>query len=184
MSRRLAALAVLALGLTAGAANAAESPALARLTQKAQNCIRAAVPSVERVEPSLADGATFILHDLCAVEIGNRQRYIQNTTVIDSMKGGGPFGALLANIPEDPKATPEEKADAAKAKAMMTSGPYDKATLNPDTGEIILPEGSSPGFFGTAFANASATVLGVEPDPELRALAGRLLLEARLARKP
>ncbi|MDQ0466210.1 hypothetical protein QO010_004003 [Caulobacter ginsengisoli] len=183
MSRRLAILTLLALGLTAGAANAAESPDLARLTGKAEACIRAAVPSVERVEPSLADGVTFIVHDLCAVELGNRQRYIQNSALIETMKDGGPFGAMIKAMPDDPKATPEQKADAEAARKMMI-GPYDKARLDPDTGEIVYPDGATPGFFGNAFTNIATTALGNEPDPRMRALTARLLLDARLARKP
>lgn len=184
MSRKLTVLALLSLALGAGSAEAAEGPALARLTAKAEACIRTAIPSVERAEPSLKDGVEFIVGNLCVVEIGRRARFIQNTTLIETMKSGGPYSAMFANYAdefEDSEATPEEKARMAKLKAAMTS-PYDKAQVDPDTGEIIFPEGSSSVPWASAMTIAYASI--PNQDQRFRALAADLLLSARLAHRP
>jgi hypothetical protein len=178
VSRRLI-LAILAFGLTAGAAWAADpDPNLARLTAQAEDCVRAAIPSVERADPSLASGADLILDDLCAAEIAKLGRYQQGLRMLEIYRNQG--------TSDDPDAygeelKPAQRAKAAKAQAQFTDM-VAKAHVDPETGQIVFPPDAP------ASLNQMSTVLlvstGTPAWPELRALTGRLLLEARLARKP
>ncbi|MDB5431267.1 MAG: hypothetical protein JWP35_2383 [Caulobacter sp.] len=160
------------LAMTTSSALAADDDAYIALAEKASACIRGAAPQVERAEAALSDGADFILNDLCAVEVAAVNRYQRGQAMLQTLRASA---SALDQGDGDGDFTAKERASmAAMRKA------YAKATIDPDTGEIVWPEGTPTEVGGmtlyTSFAASN------EAPPELRSLAGRELLAARLAR--
>ena len=165
------------LCLAAGGAVAADDPALTRLTQRAQACIRAAAPQVERADASLSSGASFILNNVCAQEIAAHDRYVRGMQMLQMLR----TNAFQTDY-DDQDA---QSVDAAALKKMRDAqgqmrDAYAKATIDPETGEIVMPAGAP--VLGSAYAVfANTGYSNTDTSPELRALAGRELLAARLA---
>ena len=156
--------------LQAAAAPAAPDAALERLKAKAEACIQANAAVVEHNTASLTDAATFLTEYACANEVGVFERYRTNVAMLSNMRG---MGQLAGGGDDDGDTSPQTKALLAKQAAM-----YQAAHIDPDSGEIVYPAGTSPTF------GAGIDILARSSDapPELRALAARALLDARQAR--
>ncbi len=175
---RLECLAIAASILTtalAAPACAQQNPG-ARLKAAAEACVRTAASDVERAEPSLLNGATFITTDLCANEISAQQRFEDNTKSLEQMRreADDPNSRRLA-LSLAPKDQQDKLREEVKAA-------YAKAYVDPTSGELVMPQ-PLPSTFSTVdttmnrlFSQAGLT------DTTFRALAARALLDARLAR--
>ena len=163
-----------ALALVAGSASAADDSALARLTARAEACIRANAPDVERLETSLLSATDFLAGNLCAVEVGARENYARNSAMLASMRSMQNSGW---DDDEDASASPVAAKARQKAADKMKAL-YAKMQIDPETGEVKAPAGSS---LLMGFTITSGNRL-VEVPADLRALAARATLDARRAR--
>ena len=155
--------------LQAAAAPAAPDAALERLRQRVGTCIQANAAVVERNDPNLADAATFLVEYVCANEVQVFERYRTNVGLLAGMRNMQQF----AGGDEDESTSPPMKALLAKQATM-----YQSAHVDPDSGQIVYPPGSTGPF------NAGIDLLpdSVPAAPEFRVLAARTVLQARQSR--
>jgi hypothetical protein len=177
MIRRLSprlALAV-ALGLSIAPTAHAADPNESRLATKAQACIESNAALIERADPNLEDAAQFLLGYVCASEVAARERYAQNSNLLTM------YRAMNQNLDGDddhtPNLSPAFRRNLAAQAAKMKAA-YEAARVDPDTGDIIWPAGTPP----TLFAIGLTVGTSQDAPTDLRALAGKALLEAREAR--
>jgi hypothetical protein len=164
------------IGLAAAAAVAlAADPGFDRVTERAKACILANAADVERAEPSLADAATFLLDDVCAVPVTVREQYGWSRTVKANMQRPSPTPYY---DDEDGSPTPAVRAKMQAAAAKQRDA-YARATISEETGDIVLPEGADAGTNLIITSGAARQAAG----PELRAFAAKTLLDARKARQ-
>jgi hypothetical protein len=165
---------LLGLGLAALAAPAIAGvdANLVALHAKAEGCISSHAVEVDRASNSLTEAVDFLVNDLCAPEISAVQKYRQNTRTIATMKGFTAAG--YADIYDgDAKLNAMLKKQQASLRTT-----YEKASVDPNTGEIRFPEGDEA---SALYALADTPVDSTAP-AEFRATAARAILEARHAR--
>ena len=93
------ALAVAVAAAAVGVAHA--DPAADGLSAKAEACIRAAAPEVSRLTPNPSEAVTFLVGDLCAVEIQRAEAYAGNARTLAELQASMP-PAAVANVSLDP----------------------------------------------------------------------------------
>ncbi len=64
------------------------------LTARAETCIRSEAPAVSRMTPSPNDAVTFLVSDLCAVEIQRAENYEANSRMLAQLQATMPAPAL------------------------------------------------------------------------------------------
>ncbi len=175
---RLSVLALSALCLSVVPAFAQDSGP-GRINARYEACIRANASDAERSHASLSDAALFLTNYLCAPEIDARQKFEQNTALLASQRS-------MSNLDWNETATASSAAEVEASKKRMreiqakTKTAYDRAHVDPDTGEIVMPADLEKDLPWTYTINIGGR-LGEAP-ADLRRLAGRAVLEARQAR--
>ena len=167
-------------------ASASWTPALSadaaatRLTAAMETCLKSNASSVDQAEPSLFDGANFLIMELCAREVATRQSYLNNTKLLDELRQS-------ANAPVDDRfsRTAEDKLQLEKARA-DTIAAYAVAFVDPITGELVTPQKPPRSFTSldpamTQIFTRTMDQAGIAP-ADVRAFAARALLDARMAR--
>jgi hypothetical protein len=162
----LAALASAAIPATACAQN--RPPIVAR----AEQCLRKNVDRVVASERDLQSAAAFLVTYACADEISGAARYGRNSAYVQM------FGTIFKMVGQS---------NAAAATASGKPAPIlpdFKASVDPDTGDIVLPP-PAPGAPTTPIATLLPTMEGLfgQVAPEavpvnIRKLAGEIVLDA------
>ena len=87
-----------AFAVVAGlAATLSGNDALSALQLRAEVCIRDNASQVERNDPSLAQATTFLVDDLCAVEIGHYTNYQRSTQQLATLRASYGLQDMLAD---------------------------------------------------------------------------------------
>jgi hypothetical protein len=132
----------------------AQAPAMAQTPaapQRAEACLRANAGRVAAMDHSLESAAGFLVNYVCAEEVEAASRFQRNSDLVAILEKGAP-------------------------------GASAKITVDPESGRLRVPvePGKSP-TDGLGAINLLQSVLASSPSPSLRALAGQLILQARLA---
>ncbi|WP_372786542.1 hypothetical protein [Phenylobacterium sp.] len=154
----------------------AQAQTRAPILVRAEQCLRQNVDHVVAAEHDLQSAASFLVTYACAAEVAGAARYQRNTAYVQMFSSIFKTVALAAVPGKPPAANPP----AAPLPAMDF-----KASVDPETGEIVIPP-AAPG----APANPVATMLPmmgslfgqVAPEAvpvDLRKLAGQLVLAAQ-----
>jgi hypothetical protein len=165
MTARIAFFAAAAVLAAASAASA--DPVGEHLTKAAEDCIRAAAPSVVARSQGLSDAVTFLVDDLCAAEVRHAEAYERNQRVLAVM------GPSLAKRP----------APAAPAAAGTPAPPPPAAPpapmVNPETGDIVAPDLKGNAALPLLIANwLGGSVGSGDAHARFRALAAQAVLAA------
>lgn len=162
------AVSVAAGGSTIAASDDAASDALA---QRAEACIQAAVPAVAAEPGSLSDGVDFLVNDLCSVDVRHFDAYRQNARQLAEWRKASltpPFGLSMGN----------PSIEAVKSMEAAQQSEVAKASIDPDTGELIVPPDFSPPLNPTAMMSLTINADG-DPNARFKVFAARALLAAR-----
>ena len=143
---------------------------------RAEDCLKSNVDRVVAVDPDLESAANFLLNYSCAGEVSDASRYELNLILVKQ------FGAMDAMSRSFGRPVPKGEAQPPQPLTISSAA---TATVDPNTGEIILPpqkEGSPPDFFAPMLrqtGNATGQFTQLTTPVLLRKLAGALVLEAR-----
>ena len=167
-----AALAAASGVILADPAAAEDRPPLAL---KAEQCLRSNVERVVAAEPNVASAADFLVTYACADEVATLVRYQRNIAYVRLLSAVAASSAPAAPPGSPPKPPPP---------------PIDpKALVNPETGDLNLPP-PAPGAPANPMAGLlpmlnglSGQLIPTAAPPELRRLAGELVLAAREKRR-
>ena len=167
------------------AAFALATPALAapddggqHLRAQAAACIDARAAEVERVQPSLADGVEFLVVDLCAQPVRLYDRHVANTKLVAQMRSSdNPWSMALQSTVAS---LPQAARDRIQQQTQDVRATWAKTTVDPDTGELVMPADLGPGFGGPTYESSSD--LSADTLTILRPIAAEALLAARTAR--
>ena len=166
-------LAALAASLSlAGAPAQAQAPPKAPIVVRAEQCLRQNVDHVVAAERDLQSAASFLVTYACAAEVSAASRYQRNTAYVQM------FGSMF-------KGMAQASSQASTPAKTPAPGIDFKASVDPETGEIVLPP-AAPGappnglasvlpMMGNLFGQVAPDVVPVD----LRRLAGELVLAAR-----
>jgi hypothetical protein len=169
-----AALAAVSLAASlATAAAAEERPAVAL---KAEACLRQNVDRVVAADPNMASAADFLVNYACADEVATLVRYQRNLAYVAIFSVVGRSNPPAPASGDAPKPPPPPPIDP-------------KALVDPVTGDLKLPP-SPPGSPSNGVATLlpmlnglTGQLIAVSAPPELRRLAGELVLAAHARAK-
>jgi hypothetical protein len=170
--------AAVALACAAAPASAQTRPAI---VVRAEQCLRQNVGRVVAADHDMASAANFLVSYACAGEVEGARRYERNSAYVQMFsvmfKGMAQAQAVQSRIPAPPGAP------APSAKPPAPPPEFD-ATVDPETGQIVLPP-SAPGTpanpLTAMFPMMESLFSQVAPDivpVGLRKLAGELVLAA------
>ena len=152
-----------------------------KLTAKAEACISAGAADAERTNPSLTDAADFLLTFLCAQDVEKREAFDRGTDTLAGLRK-----AAATPVDQDDEGGPLTPAAKKKAEALQERlrAAYEKAYVDPDSGDIVYPDDLPKNGTNILEINYSVgrfpQAFGVPGD--LRVYAGRAVLQARIAR--
>jgi hypothetical protein len=166
------ALTLIAVGLLVPQPCAAqERPPVVR---RAEDCLRRNVDRIVAVETNLASAANFLVNFTCASEVAGASKYYRNVAWLEGVT------SMMKAMPAPPAAAPGAPRTAFDAMSSEI-----KAVVDPESGDFILPvrkAGEPQNPFEAMLPQLSTTNAQIMPDtppPELRKLAGDLVLAAR-----
>ena len=170
---------MLVLAAVAGLATSPDNGALQALKSKAEACIGNYADAVERADPNLSDAAAFLVDYICVSEIGAFERYKTNSALLSAMRNTASEASGWTLYP--PGAGSKDQMSVLQAEAQHQMAVYAKASLDPETGEIVLPASAAPGdlSYGGFMADRDE---GVMASSYFRSIAGRAVLKARQSR--
>ena len=139
--------------------------------ENAEACLMAQAESAVAVSTGATDAAEFLLNYLCAEPVSAAARYTYNIAVV------GSFQAMMGMIGDDSAGADDGDQSSDGGDAVF--GSMGAMSVDPTTGHMISPEGAM-GLSSMMGASAPAMeAIYLQPTPQLRALAGQLVLEAR-----
>ena len=145
---------------------------------QAAACVDARAAAVERAQPSLADAVEFLVVDLCAQPVRLFDRYVTNTKLVAQMRSNdNPWTKALQSTVAS---LPQAARDRIEQQSQDVRATWAKVTVDPETGELVMPADRGPGFAGPTYeasSDLSADTLAI-----LRPIAAEALLAARTAR--
>lgn len=141
------------------------------LGQRAESCIQAAVPAVAAQPGSLSEGVDFLVNDLCSVDVHHFDAYRQNARQLAEWRQASqtaPFGLSMGNpSPETVKSVEAQQLSEVA-----------KASIDPNTGELIVPPDFTPPLNPTAMMSLTINA-DTDSNARFKAFAARALLAAR-----
>ncbi len=146
---------VAAAAVIAGAAHA--DPTGERLNKTAEACIRDGAPKVAAQAQGLTDAVSFLIDDLCAQDIRHAEAYARNWGLMSVVQASLPKPKAASAGGDKDAATPAPSM-AARSIAQLAA-----VTIDPDTGDLIVPGTKSPlsaplmlaNWFAGGFANSA-----------------------------
>jgi hypothetical protein len=167
----VAAAVAVSVAVSGSAIAASDDTAADALAQRAEACIQAAVPAVAAEPGSLSDGVDFLVNDLCSVDVRHFDAYRQNARQLAEWRKASqtpPFGLSMGN----------PSIEAVKSVEAEQQSEVAKASLDPNTGELIVPPDFSPPINPTAMMSLTINADG-DPNARFKVFAARALLAAR-----
>jgi hypothetical protein len=145
------------------------------LTKKADACIRDQAERVSSLSQSLNEAVTFLVDDLCAVQIQHADAYVSSSRMLADWRAAPvrptiPVGASGRPLNDFEKRLIED--------AARTSDELAQVTINPETGELSTPPGFAPPLNPSSMLT-SALRLGLAPHARYKALAAEAVIAAR-----
>jgi hypothetical protein len=167
-------LAVASLAMFGGVARAQEPSGDAHVRARVEACIDEHAPDVERATTSLTDAVGFLVQNLCAVEVHRLNHYHDSASKLAAAR------KAAVDAADDIEGTKKEIAEAKAALATYREA-LDRISVDPETGDITIPP--APPHVDVGPASPFSPGDFFDPiSPDLRAVAARAVLNARLAR--
>ena len=141
---------------------------------KAETCIKSQAPAAAAVSKSPNDAVSFILEGLCAVEVQRFETYQRNLATLAGWRAT-PVKPVIAVDPAHPSPLDKTMLD----QAAQTTSDLAKVTIDPETGDMVMPPGFRAPMDTATMMNA--LYRGAEQRARFQAVAASAVLAAEQA---